>query len=366
MVRTCPQYSLVPGPTSVSPAVLKAFVENYGSSDLEEEFWGEYMGLQKSLQDILQTSNDIAIMSGEGMVALWGAMKSVIQTGDTVLSVVNGLYGDGFAEMAQGLGANMERVEFPWDQAVDNDRVIQAIQRVRPKLVTMVHCETPTGCLNTLSGIGAATKECGGLFLVDFVSSAGGAPLNVDEECIDLGLLASQKVIGAPPALAFVTISDRAWQRIQQVKYNGYDALSPFQNMGSGKLLPYTHNWHAIAATRVACQEILVEGLDEIHLRHGHVRDACIQAGSSMGLKPYHVACPSPTVTAFYVPDGIKWDAFNAALRSKGVVVAGSYGDLDGRIFRIGHMGRQADIETVRDAMAIIEHTIGELTVQDC
>jgi aspartate aminotransferase-like enzyme len=362
MVRSVPKYSLVPGPTTVSPAVLNAFVENFASSDIEDDFWDDYKGLQTALQAILQTSNDIVIMSGEGMVVLWGAMKSVIQPGDKVVAVVNGLYGEGFAQIAQGLGATVERVEFSWDGAVENDKVIEAIQRVRPRLVTMVHCETPTGCLNDLTGIGSATTECDGLFLVDFVSSAGGADLNVDKEKIDLGLLGSQKVIGAPPALAFASVSDRAWKVIEHdVKYSGYDAFAPFKGMGIGKILPYTHNWHAIVATRIACEELLEEGIEAVQNRHTKVRDQCLQAGKDMGLKMYHATCPSPTVTAFYIPEGIEWGSFNAALRAKGVVVGGSYADLAGKIFRIGHMGRQASEELVNEAMDIIASTILEL-----
>mmetsp|Transcript_21878 Transcript_21878/g.28316 ORF Transcript_21878/g.28316 Transcript_21878/m.28316 type:complete len:363 (-) Transcript_21878:1050-2138(-) len=354
-------YSLVPGPTSVSPAVLNVFVENFASTDIEDDFWDEYEALQKALQNILQTSNEVVIMSGEGMVVLWGAMKSVIKPGDHVVSVVNGLYGEGFAQIAQGLGATVERVEFPWDQAVDNNKVIETIQRVQPRLVTMVHCETPTGCLNELTDIGSVTTDYGGLFLVDFVSSAGGVKLNVDMEKIDLGLLGSQKVIGAPPALAFASVSDRAWNIIENVKYSGYDAFLPFRAMGRGKLLPYTHNWHAIAATLVACNELLEEGLDSVQTRHTAVRDVCLQAGKDIGLKVFHVDCPSPTVSAFYIPEGLTWDDFNGALRSRGVIVGGSYGNVEGKLFRIGHMGRQASLDMVKEAMTIIAEIISEL-----
>jgi aspartate aminotransferase-like enzyme len=368
-MRCVPKYNLVPGPTTVSASVLQAFLENLGSSDLEEndDFWNDYQGLQRALQQILHTSNDIVIMSGEGMVVLWGALKSVLQPGDKVVAVVNGLYGAGFADMATGLGATVTRVEFGWDSGVvDNDKVIETIKQIKPKLVTMVHCETPTGCLNNLTGIGPATTEYGGLFLVDFVSSAGGVKLHVDDEHIDLGLLASQKVLGAPPALAFASISPRAWTVIEAVQYAGYDALLPFQGMGraGNKLLPYTHNWHAIAGTRIACQELLTEGLEKVQERHLAARDACIAHAMEMGLQLYNSDCPSPTVTAFYVPDDIEWSKLNASLRAKGMIVAGSYGDLRGKIFRIGHMGNQANKEMVNDAMGILEQTIKELRIE--
>ena len=363
-MRCVPKYNLVPGPTSVSPSVLQAFVENFASSDIEDDFWDDYEGLQTALQTILKTQNEVIIMSGEGMVVLWGAMKSVIKPGDKVVSVVNGLYGEGFAQMAEGLGATVERVDFPWIGAVDNDKVIEVIQQQKPQLVTMVHCETPTGCLNSLAGIGDATTKCDGLFLVDFVSSAGGVELNVDEERIDLGLLGSQKVLGAPPALAFASVSNRAWKVIANTNYSGYDAFLPFQGMKQGQLLPYTHNWHAIVATRRTCQDLIDEGMDKVQNRHAQARDLCIDVGTKqLGLKLYNPVCPSPTVTAFCVPEGVTWDDFNDSLRTKGVIVSGSYGDLVGKIFRIGHMGRQASPDLVKDAMEKVAETLVELQV---
>ena len=360
-MRSAPKFNFVPGPTAVNPSILQAFTEDFASSDLEDEFWDDYQGLQNELQTILGTSDEIIIMSGEGMVVLWGAMKSVIKPGDKVISVVNGIYGDGFAQMATGLGAQVTTVDFPWNEAVDNAKVIEAIKNEKPRLVTMVHCETPTGCLNSLSGIGDATRNCGGLFLVDFVSSAGGTKLSVSEEKIDLGLLGSQKVLGVPPALAFAGVSDRAWKVVSEVNYSGYDAFLPFKGMARGKLLPYTHNWHAIVATRRACQDLMNEGMAAVVKRHEKARDFCIAYGKKIGLNLFNGICPSPTVTAFYVPEGISWESFNKTLREKEVIVGGCYGSLAGKVFRVGHMGKQASVDLLQEAMNIVEETISAL-----
>jgi len=292
------------------------------------------------------------------MVVLWGAIKSVLKPNDKVVSVCNGLYGDGFAEMAQMLGANVVKVEFPWTSRVDNDRVIEVIRTEQPKLVTMVHCETPTGCLNDLTGIGLATRENNGLFLVDFVSSGAGVELNVDEECIDLGLLGPQKVLSAPPALGFASVSERAWDVISTVSYVGYDAFGPFKGAKRGKLLPYTHNWHAIAATRRAVDDLIREGLPKVYARHVEARDACLARAAKMGLQRYHKDCPSPTVSAFWVPDGVDWKQLDGALREEGMAVGGCYCHLSEKVFRIGHMGNQASVEAVHAAMDVLERVL--------
>jgi len=118
--------------------------------------------------------------------------------------------------MARGLQANVVCVESDWSEGVNTRAVIEAIKQHNPRLVTIVHCETPSGVLNPLDGIGNAiashTTNC--LFLVDFVASALGCDLSVEDEKIDLGLFAPQKVLSGPPALACATVSKKAWNRV--------------------------------------------------------------------------------------------------------------------------------------------------------
>src|SRR5687768_11428214 len=99
---------LVPGPVAIAPEVLAAYHCNYGSSDLESDFFELYRHCEESLKLLLETKNDVAILSGEAMSALWGAMKSVIRPGDKVLAVASGVFGYGFADMARQIGAEVE------------------------------------------------------------------------------------------------------------------------------------------------------------------------------------------------------------------------------------------------------------------
>jgi aspartate aminotransferase-like enzyme len=116
---------------------------DYGSADLEPEFLKLYKDTQTQLQQIMGTDNQIALMSGEGMVALWGALKSTVQPGDKVLAIATGVFGYGIGDMARAVGADVETVGFEYDEAAtDLDRVEEAIRRFRPKMVTLVHCET--------------------------------------------------------------------------------------------------------------------------------------------------------------------------------------------------------------------------------
>jgi aspartate aminotransferase-like enzyme len=348
---------LVPGPVAVLAAVRAAYQDNYGSPDLEDEFFALYAECQRGLQQILSTQNTVTIQTGEGMLALWGALKSVLQPGNRVLAVATGLFGYGIGEMAQSLGMQVETVGFGYDGIADPNVVRAAARRFRPHLITAVHCETPSGTLNPLQPLGEIAREVDALFYVDFVASAGGTPVDVDANHIDLGLLGSQKVLSLPADLAMVSVSDRAWERAKAIRYAGYDALVPWQNVLAERYLPYTHNWAALAGLRIATSNLLDEGLDAVYKRHAQVAQLCRTRLCEMGVALWP-ACEeqsAPTVTAAKIPEGWTWPQLNGALRRHGMVVGGNYGPLAGKVFRIGHMGAQADPVLVTQGMDVLQ-----------
>ena len=201
------------------------------------------------------------------------------------------------------------------------------------------------------------------LLYVDAVASMGGTPVLVDDWNIDLCLGATQKCLSSLPDLAFVSISDAAWEIIERVDYVGYDALKPFQTARADKYFPYTPNWHAMAGLNAGAEFIINEGLEKCFARHEKVADYCRRRMSDIGLSlfPAPGASPSPTVTAVNVPPGITWPAFDAKLRKDGLVVAGNYGPLAGKVFRMGHMGAQADMGLVKRALDVTEQVVRSL-----
>ncbi|MCL4465363.1 MAG: alanine--glyoxylate aminotransferase family protein [Chloroflexi bacterium] len=355
---------MVPGPTAVPPAVLAAYQADYGSADLEDEYFDLYAQTEGQLQLILQTRNQCAIMTGEGMLALWGAVKSCLKAGDRVLAVSTGLFGSGIGDLARSIGAQVESVDFPWNAVADPDQVEAAIKRVRPKMVTMVHCETSSGTLNPVGAVGAlVAKHDVPLFYVDGVSSAAGTELLIDGWHIDLGLIGTQKCLSSPPDLAIVTVSERAWRAVDEVGYQGYDALAPWKTALSDRYFPYTPYWQGLAALSQACQLILAEGLAAVFARHAQAAQACRQGLAELGLELYsgQETYSSPTVTAVQVPGQLGWAELDKRLRRRGVAVGGNYGQLAGKVFRLGHMGSQARVDLVQEALeALREALAGE------
>ena len=352
---------LVPGPTSVPNSILAAHQLDYGSPDSEPEFILLYQDTQQKLQKILNTRNEIAIMSGEAMIGLWGALKSSLIPGDRVLSIATGVFGYSIAEMARTITPDVEVVGFEYNEIADPDRVEQALEKFRPKMITMVHCETPSGTLNPVAEIGALVQKYDiPLFYVDAVSSAGGVELRTDDRNIDLCLVGTQKCLSAPPDFGIVSVSEHAWDIIKQVNYQGYDALLPFRTAVKRRWFPYTHNWHAMAVLNAACARIINSGIEQILRFHQESALFCRRRIQESGLRlfPKDESFSSPSVTAVLLPQNLSWVKFDAALREHGLVVGGSFGKLAGKIFRIGHMGTQADRFLVEQGLDVIDQVL--------
>jgi len=356
---------MVPGPVSLPRAVMEALRADYGSADLEAEFFDLYDRTVAGLQRIMATADTVVIQSGEGMVVLWSALKSCLAPGDRVLSVATGLFGHGIADMAAGVGAEVRKVSLPDDQTISDTREIeQAIVTFKPKMITAVHCETPSGTLNPIVDLGLLKKEHGvPLLYVDAVSSIGGVPVLTDDWHIDLCLGGAQKCLSAPPDMAFLSVSEKAWEIVEQVNYAGYDALKPFRHVQKTRYFPYTPNWHGLAALHAGAETILGEGLEAVFERHAVVADDCRRRIEDIGLTPFPApgAVSSPTVTAVCLPTALSWPDFDGAARKRGLVVGGSYGQLAGKVFRLGHMGSQAEKKLVRRALDAIAEILKDV-----
>lgn len=354
---------MVPGPVSVAREVLEAGMVNYGSADLEKDYIDLNKSTEKSLRKIMKTRNSVVIQTGEGMLALWSAMKSCLLPGDKVLALSTGLFGYGMGEMAESIGCEVRIVGFGFDESINDFALIEkVIQEFQPKMITMVQNETPSGTMNPVAEIGELKEKYGvPLLYVDAVSGLGGSVVKTDDWHIDLCLGGSQKCLSAPASMSFLSVSDKAWEIIEEIGYVGYDALLPFRYAAKNAYFPYTPYWQGTAQLNKACELLLEEGLSNAIARHKKVAGYCRQRAIDMGLRLYPApdAIPSPTVTAVYVPDTISWKKLDAAFRAEGLVVGGNYGCLAGEVFRIGHMGTQANLNLVKEAMDIIEKAIG-------
>jgi aspartate aminotransferase-like enzyme len=351
-----------PGPVSLHPAVIDALAQDYGPSRFDPDFCELYAATCRNLQQLAGTTHEMILLTGEGMLGLWGTLKSALRPGDAVVSVATGVFGDGLGDMASSLGCVVEKISLPYDCTITPqalERIDDAILRLKPVMLTAVHCETPSGTLNPLEELGALKSDRRvPLFAVDAVASWGGAPVLADAWRIDLLLGGSQKCLACPPDMTMVAVSDAAWERIAAVRYQGYDAFLPFRGAGGNPvLLPYTPNRPGIAALHASTLALLEEGLPAVFERHEKVAAQCRQGLRDLGfaLWPAPDAVPSPTVTAARVPAHRAWNEWRGELARKGLIAGGSLGPLNGKVFRLGHMGPQADAGLMARALKVLE-----------
>lgn len=357
---------MVPGPVALHEDVIAVLGRDYGSGQVESDFLCLYDAASRGIGKLMGTKDDVVLMTGEGMLALWGALKSCLKPGDHVVSVGTGVFGDGIGEMAESFGCVVEKVSLPYDASIreeDLQVIEEAVRRVKPVMLTAVHCETPSGTLNPIAALGTLKKDLGvPLFYVDTVAGLGGAPVRMDEWHVDLMLGGSQKCLSCPPSMSMVGVSGAAWERMQEVNYQGYDSILPFRTVRTDGRCPYTPNWHGVAALYAGTQALFKEGMDAVFARHEAVAAQCRAGLAELGVKLWTApdAVNAPTVTAALIPDGYTWPEWKEALRRHGLICTGSFGPMDGKVFRLGHMGTQAQPFLMEQALDAIAATLGK------
>ena len=347
----------VPGPTPSPPEVLKAMawpmVNHRGP-----EFHQMITDVTADLKKVFQTQNDVLLLTGSGTGGLEAAAVNTLSPGDKVLSVSIGVFGDRWAGIAKEFGADVISLKVEWGQAADPDAIRKTIKdNPGIKAVMVTHNETSTGVTNDLKAISKVAKDAGKLFIVDAISSLGSINLPVDEWRCDVVITASQKGWMVPAGMAMVSISPEAWQAHAVAKMPRFywDFTRAKKNFDEKKENPWTPAISIVYALNVALKMMLKEGIDNIFERHARVgqmtRDGIKKLGLPLFAAPSHA---SNTVTAVGIPAGLDGKKLRQILREEyKVVLAGGQQTLDGKIFRIGHLGmvNEKDIKEVLTAI---------------
>ncbi len=355
--------SMIPGPTQVPSFVREVLGRDFGQ--IEEDFIPIYEATNGLLATVMGTKESVITMTGEGMLALWAGLKSCLLPKDRVLAIDTGVFGHGIGQMAAGLGCDVRFVSFEYGETISDakamERIEQGIAEHKPEMITVVHCETPSGTLNPLECLATLKKKYAvPLLYVDAVASLGGTPVRMDDMGIDILLGGSQKCFSAPPNISIMGISDAAWEKAERVKYVGYDAILPWRRVLEENLCPYTPYMAGVAALHASLSSMFHEGFSQIYARHEDASRCCQEGLAKLGIKlwPVEGAVNSPTVTAALIPEGFTWSTWQKALYSQGLVVGSSFGPMQDKVFRLGHMGSQAHVCLVEQALRIIEKVL--------
>lgn len=367
-----PRLLLGPGPSQISPRVLRACATPL-LGYLDPEYLTLMDETQTLLREVFETQNEWTFCApGTGMAGMEAAFINALEPGEEVLIGVQGAFGERMVEIARRLGAKIVRVEAEWGRAIQPEQVAEALRTARPKVVAIVHAETSTGVLQPLGEIARLAHEAGALFLVDCVTSLGGIPVRVDATGIDIAYSGTQKCLGAPPSLAPMTFSPTAVEayRARKAPVPSFylDAGQFWRYWGPERAYHQTGMITMVYALREALMEIREEGLEVRFARHRRNQRALIAGLEAMGLALLvpEPAWRLPSLTTVLVPEGVEDKAVRGALlRKYGIEIGGGLGRLAGRIWRIGLMGyasQRANVMLFLAALGDIlkNHRVGE------
>jgi aspartate aminotransferase-like enzyme len=280
-----------------------------------------------------------------------------------MLTIEGGKFGQRWGEIAQQFGIDVIRHEIEWGTAVD-PQVIADYLKKDPKIsvVMLTHSETSTATLCDLEAIAKITNKAGKLLLADCITSAGALPLKPDAWGVDVAITGAQKALMIPPGLGFASISDRAWEVIQNNKSQHAYYLNCIKAYKKGLEhdTPFTPAHVMIRGLNKALDLMLEEGMENIWKRVAAMAAATRAAGEAIGCSVFSKR-PSDSVTAFNCPAGLKVPDIRNGLKDRfGIQSAGGQEHLKGKIFRLGHMGYVDEMDTVL-AIAALEQVLYKL-----
>jgi aspartate aminotransferase-like enzyme len=325
------------------------------------EFAALIRSVTAGLKAAFHTRHDVLVLTSSGTGGLEAAVVNTLSPGERCLVIAIGVFGERVAQIARAFGADVVRLDFPYGQAADLDRVRQTL-RAEPKVSTVfvTHNETSTGVTNDLALLSKVIKgEFGKTLVVDGISSIGSVPCPMDEWGIDIAISGSQKGWMAPPGLAMVGVSPRGWETAARAKMpRTYFDLAAAKKSLDKDETPWTPGITTLYGLQAGLELMLKEGMPAVYARHAaigaHTRTRVKELGLELFADERHA---SNTVTCVKVPPGIEWKAVSKTLREQNqVTLAGGQGSMTGKVFRIGHLGwvKTEEIDQVAQALKAV------------
>ena len=353
---------LGPGPSKVHPRVLRALSTPL-LGHLDPAFLALMNDIQTLLRVVFQTNNRFTIaVSGTGSAGMEASIVNIVEPGDAVIVGINGLFGTRLATIVERCGGKAIRVEAPWGQIIEPEALEMALHRSGPvKAVAIVHAETSTGAWQPLEPIAQLCRNHDTLFVVDAVTSLGGAPVEIDRWGIDVCYSATQKCLSCPPGLSPFTLSERALAAIKarrspcQSWYFDMALIAEYWAEGA-RAYHHTAPISMLYALRESLRLVEEEGLPARFARHQLNSEALIAGLTELGLLPLPpIGHRLPMLTCVTVPSPIPEAEVRADLLSTyGIEIGGGLGPLKGKVWRIGLMGEsstEAHVLTLLNAL---------------
>jgi aspartate aminotransferase-like enzyme len=351
---------MLPGPTNVPERVMKAMTKpiiNHRSP----AFGRLYLSVIDKAKKVFQTEKDMLILTSSGTGSLEASVFNLIRKGDNVVVPVFGTFGERVATLVENAGGNVIRVKAEKGNCPKFEEIEEAFEKTKNVKALYVVCtETSTGVkVPWLKEAGELASNYGSFYITDAISHLGGDDLPVDKWNVDICITASQKCLAAPPGLSLISISKRARKFMTDNPPTTLYFNLPryFEYLEQRVETPYTPSIPLFYALEEALQMVIEEGLENRIERHKRCAKAFYSAFEAMGLKLFADKwARSNTVLSIAYKDGVDDIKFRTMLDEEfDVLVAGSFGELKGKIFRIGNMGIVSELIVERTVKAIAQ-----------
>ncbi len=360
-----PEIILAPGPTPIPPEVLLAqgsplvYHRGPGFGNIMREVTGR-------LKELYRTDDaDVLLMTSSGTGGLESAIANCFSPGDEVLVPVAGFFAERFTTLAETFGLRVRTVDYEWGERIRPHEVAAALAEHPVKAVLLTQSETSTGVIQPIEELARVANEAGAMVVVDVVSSLGAVPFEFDAWGVDVAVGGSQKALSASPGIAFVAISERAWEASRTATnprfYFDWATYKLFADLPHPEN-PWTPAISVMQGLQAALELYFQDGVEAAMRRHLTLSRAVKEGVKALGLDLFGEGLDDNwTVTAIRAPESADADTISDTIRSEyGCVLAPGQGPLKGKVFRIGHFGYFSELDILR-GLAALEMTLEQL-----
>src|SRR5712671_963033 len=358
-----------PGPTPLLPQARTAMA-SYGAHHRTADFRALFTRVLADLKEFIGTKNDVLVLSSSGTGFMEASVSNLTSSGDQVLVLAAGKFGERWTSLAKAFGCAVETVTAPYGETI-------SLEEVRRKLTPEIRCvyvqatESSTGARHDAEGIAKLVRALPDtLFVVDAITGLGTTHLDVDTWGIDIIIGGAQKALMIPPGLAYGAVSDRAWQRMETTKSPRYYFDLRRERKSAAKAetayTPATSMFAALAAALDYVRQMgsgnLVAGRKAL-IENAELCAAMTRAGvQALGLKLFAPSSPAAALTAVVAPAEADSSEICKRFRDQfGAVVANGQAEMKGQLFRIAHIGYYDYLDTV-GVLAALEQVIAEVS----
>lgn len=348
----------IPGPVELSPEILSQ-LSTPMIGHRTPEYSELHARIRTNLQQLLSTKNKIFLSTSSGTGVMEACARNCVS--NRMLSLICGEFGERWYEIARANGKSVDAFRVDLGSAIKPEMVRQCLVSGQYDAVALTHNETSTGVMNPLAEIGAVMKEFPNvIFMVDAVSSMGGARINVDEWGVDVCLASTQKGFGLPPGFAVFSVSDKALAKAATVPSRGYyfDFLT-LKEYDDKDQTPVTPSLPHLFALDYQLGRWFSEGIEHRYVRHIEMAQACRIWAKNRGFGLFaEEGYQSVTLTTVNNTRGINIAALNAELGKRGYMISAGYGRLKEQTFRIAHTG-DITLKDLNDVLGVIDEILG-------